>query len=200
MTDKQQSENQEEAVKMKIEEFLAIRKEAGLKIDPQTADLRWGWAQVADPYGIYPDLTDEEDCIGRVYFARSPVSDVWVEFRDLPDATRDALWQKLDDGGFPDDSSFVCRPDSLLAELLDTTARIEGLGAEIKPEELAALVERLAVKFELMGGQRERDLARLFRAIADASHPRWEFELEYEEDQESGESEEDKPLAGDKRA
>jgi hypothetical protein len=135
-----------------------------------------------------------------VYFARSPVSHVWVAFCDLPDATREALWQKLENGGFRDDSSLACRPDKLRAELLDTTAWIERLGTEIKPEELAALVERLGVKFERTGGQRERDLARLFRAIADASHPLREFELEDKEDQKSGESEEDKPLAGDKRA
>jgi hypothetical protein len=30
---------------------------------------------------------------------------VWVEFRDLPEATRDALWQKLENGGFPDELS-----------------------------------------------------------------------------------------------
>jgi hypothetical protein len=75
------------------------------------------------------------------------------------------------------------RPDSTWAELFDTTARIEGLGVEIKPEELALLLGRLAWRFELMAGQRERDLARLFRAIADAGHARWEFELEDEEDQ-----------------
>ena len=39
MTDKQQSENKEEAMEMTIEEFLAIRKEAGLKIDPETAEV-----------------------------------------------------------------------------------------------------------------------------------------------------------------
>ena len=39
MTDKQQSENKEEAIEMTIEEFLAICKEAGLKIDPDTAGL-----------------------------------------------------------------------------------------------------------------------------------------------------------------
>jgi hypothetical protein len=91
------------------------------------------------------------------------------------------------------------RPDGLWADLLDTAARIEGLGAEIEAEDLAVLLERLAWKFELMAGQRERDLGRLFRAIADASHARWEFELEDEEDEESGESEEDKPLAGVRR-
>ena len=96
-----------EAIEMTIEEFLAIRKEAGLKIDPETAEVDWSWAYVVDPYGIYSDLSDEERCIGRAYFARSPDSDVWVEFGDLPEATRDALWQKLENGGFPDDLSFV---------------------------------------------------------------------------------------------
>jgi hypothetical protein len=107
MADKQQSENKEDAIEMTIEEFLAIRKEAGLKIDPETAKVNWGYAYVVDPYGIYPDLTDEEKCIGRAYFARSPDGQVWVEFRDLPKATRDALWQKLENGGFPDDDDFL---------------------------------------------------------------------------------------------
>jgi hypothetical protein len=30
--------------------------------------------------------------IGREYFARSPGTDIWVLFRDLPQQTRDALW------------------------------------------------------------------------------------------------------------
>jgi hypothetical protein len=53
MTDKQQFENKEEAVEMTIEEFLAIRKEAGLKIDPETAEVDWNYAEVLDPYGIH---------------------------------------------------------------------------------------------------------------------------------------------------
>ena len=103
MTDKQQSENKEEAVEMTIEEFLAIRKEAGLKIDPETAEVMWTYAQTLDPYEVYPDLPEECQQFEREYFARSPGSDIWVEFRDLPEATRDALWQKLESGGFPDD-------------------------------------------------------------------------------------------------
>ena len=39
MTDKEQFENKKEAVEMTIEEFLTIRKEAGLKIDPETAEV-----------------------------------------------------------------------------------------------------------------------------------------------------------------
>jgi len=63
------------------EEWLAIRKEAGLKIDPET-------------YGVHPDLPEEYRQIGREYFARSPGSDIWVSFDDLPDAIREALWEK----------------------------------------------------------------------------------------------------------
>jgi hypothetical protein len=94
MTDKQQSENKEEAVGMTIEEFLAIRKGAGLKIDPETAEVWWEYAHVLDPYGIHPNLPNEARCVGRAYFARSPDSEIWVEFGDLPEATRDALWEK----------------------------------------------------------------------------------------------------------
>ena len=79
---------------MTIEEWLAIRKEAGLKIDAEIAEVHWTYAQTLDPYGIYPEPPDECWQVGREYFARSPGSDIWVEFGDLPEATRDALWEK----------------------------------------------------------------------------------------------------------
>jgi hypothetical protein len=78
--------------KSEREEFLAIRKEAGAKIDPETAEVDWTYGSVLDPYGIFPPF--EEDNVGRNYFARSPGSDVWVEFRDIPEETRDVLWKK----------------------------------------------------------------------------------------------------------
>ena len=78
--------------KMDVEKFLADRKAEGLKIDPRTAEVTWNYAQVVDPYGIHDDLTPEEYCVGRSYFARAPGSDIWVEFGDLPAETRDALW------------------------------------------------------------------------------------------------------------
>src|SRR5262249_28742418 len=74
--------------------WLAIRKEAGLKIDPETAEVEWLYAQTLDPYGVYPELPEECQQVGREYFACSPGSDVWVNFGDLPEATRDALWKK----------------------------------------------------------------------------------------------------------
>jgi hypothetical protein len=86
-----------------VDQWLAIRKEAGLKIDPKTAEVVYNWGQVLDPYGIYSDLTDEERCIGRIYFARSPGSDIWVEFSDLPDETFDELRKKVEAGDYDDD-------------------------------------------------------------------------------------------------
>ena len=74
--------------------WLAIRKEAGLKIDPETAEVEWIYAQTLDPYGVYPELPEECQQVGREYFARSPGSDVWVNFGDLPEATLDVLWKK----------------------------------------------------------------------------------------------------------
>jgi hypothetical protein len=79
---------------MNVEEFIAIRKQEGLKIDPNTAEVHWHYAQTLDPYGIYPDLPEECQQIGRAYFARSPGSDIWVHFYHLPKKTRDALWER----------------------------------------------------------------------------------------------------------
>jgi len=76
-----------------VEQWLAIRKEAGLNIDPQTAEVIWEYGHTIDPYNVYSDLSEEEKQVGRCYFARSPGSDVWVSFCDLPDATHDALWK-----------------------------------------------------------------------------------------------------------
>jgi hypothetical protein len=79
-----------------VEELDAIRKKAGLGIDPKTAELHWEWGQIGDPYGDFPEPPKEYYCVGRVYFARSPGSDgIWVEFGDLPQATVDALWERM---------------------------------------------------------------------------------------------------------
>ena len=79
---------------MTVKQWLAIRKEAGLKIDPETAEVTWIYAEECDPYGVHPDLPAEWSCVSRAQFARSPGSDVWVNFGDLPAATRDALWER----------------------------------------------------------------------------------------------------------
>jgi hypothetical protein len=76
------------------EQWLAIRKEAALKIDPRTAEVFWRYAQTLDPYGVDPDLPKEYRQVGREYFARSPDSDAWVWFGDLPEKVRDALRER----------------------------------------------------------------------------------------------------------
>jgi hypothetical protein len=73
------------------QEFRSIRKEAGRRIDPAAAEVRWIYTQTLDPYGIDPDLPEECLQVGREYFARSPESDTWVWFGDLSDDIRDAL-------------------------------------------------------------------------------------------------------------
>ena len=76
-----------------IEQWLQVRKEAGQQIDPETAEVEWVYAQTLDPYGVYPDLPEECKQVGREYFARSPGSEIWVWFGDLPDETRETLWE-----------------------------------------------------------------------------------------------------------
>jgi hypothetical protein len=82
----------ESPVDFTVEEFLAIRKAEGLKIHARTAEVTWRYAQTLDPYGIR-ELPEECWQVGREYFARSPGSDIWVNFGDLPEETCDALWE-----------------------------------------------------------------------------------------------------------
>ena len=63
---------------LSAKQWLAIRKEEALKIDPDTAQVEWDYRYVLDPYDDIPDLPEEYRCVGRTYFARSPGSDVWV--------------------------------------------------------------------------------------------------------------------------
>ena len=90
------SEEEKAAWRSEQDEYLGIRKAEGLKIDPDTAEVSWEYAPLADVYGVYPYLPDEIDCIGRVYFARRPGSDIWVEFQDIPDKTCDALHERIE--------------------------------------------------------------------------------------------------------
>jgi hypothetical protein len=85
-----------------IKAFLTGRKEAGRRIDLNNVEVTWCYAQVLDPYGVIPDLTDEEYCVGRSYLAHSPASDGWVSFYDLPKATAHELWRRIEAGGFPE--------------------------------------------------------------------------------------------------
>ena len=75
-------------------EWLAIRKKAGRKIDPETAEIMWKSGYALDPYRIGSRSLQAYQQLQRNYFARSPGSDTWVFFYDLPTATRHALWKK----------------------------------------------------------------------------------------------------------
>jgi hypothetical protein len=90
-----------------IEQWLAVRKEAALKIDPNTAEVFWKYGDIGDPYGVLPPL-EEDDVVGRNYFARAPGSEVWVSFDDLPDEICQALRSRPRDRGvpMPDDLPF----------------------------------------------------------------------------------------------
>jgi hypothetical protein len=57
----------------KVAEFYSARSET---ITPLP------WQTFAPP--LTDDLTDEEKCMGRIYFARSPGSEIWVHYYDLP--------------------------------------------------------------------------------------------------------------------
>ena len=76
-----------------VDQWLRIRKEAGLGIDPKTAEVEWSYAHTLAPYGIDPDLPEECRQVGRAYYARSPGSDIWVCFYDLPKEVLEKLWE-----------------------------------------------------------------------------------------------------------
>lgn len=89
------SESQEKTVDgLSIEKWLQNLKEEGLKIDPDTAEVEWCYALTLDPYGVHQDLPQEYQQIGRKYFARSPGSENWIWFGDLPLATSERLWDR----------------------------------------------------------------------------------------------------------
>ena len=92
--DLSQTNNDVPTVEVTVKYLDALRKEVGLHIDSETAEVEWTYAQTLDPYGDYPNLPEGCQQVGREYFARSPGSDVWVWFGDLPAAARNSLWEK----------------------------------------------------------------------------------------------------------
>ena len=83
--------------KTEYDRRMEERRAAGLLIDPTTAEIKWWYAQTLDPYGDGLPLLPQEKQVGREYFARAPDSDIWVCVGDLPDATRDAIWKRLEE-------------------------------------------------------------------------------------------------------
>jgi hypothetical protein len=74
--------------------FRNLMKIAGQQIDPATAEVLWTYALMPDPYSVMDNVPDSYWVVGREYFARAPGTSVWVSFEDLPEATRDALWNR----------------------------------------------------------------------------------------------------------
>src|SRR5262249_55508215 len=85
---------QEKTITITWEQFRALLKIAGQQIDPTTAEVEWWYALTLDPYGVWENMPEECQQVGREYFARAPGTNVWVNFGDLPKATRDTLWNK----------------------------------------------------------------------------------------------------------
>ena len=71
------------------------RRQIGLTIDPATAETTFWWTDVIDPYDIL-DPKHHAGSAGRTRFARNPGASNgdWVDFNDLPEATRKALWER----------------------------------------------------------------------------------------------------------
>jgi hypothetical protein len=86
-------ENMKTSVEKEIDEWLAIRKEEGRKIDPETAEANLLYVVDLDPYGV-DDLTEEdyEYCSSsKEWFVRNPGSDIWVWVGDVPDEK----WERI---------------------------------------------------------------------------------------------------------
>jgi hypothetical protein len=72
-------------------QLLIWCKKAAPHIDPETAEVNWEYRPFLDPYGVWQKKKSKVD---RHYFARSPGSDAWVSWEDLPYETELSLWEK----------------------------------------------------------------------------------------------------------
>jgi len=127
-----------------IKAWREVRKQAGLQIDPATAEVTWEYAQTLDPYGIIVDLPREAQQVGREYFARSPGSDLWVSFDDLPDATREALRGKDKPPGSTSCLSSASDPLNL-DPIPDRPEDVKDMGNEQAPSAMDGLYKGAAI-------------------------------------------------------
>lgn len=88
-----------------LPEWLAGRKEAGLKIDIETCKLGCWYAYDLDPYGVL-ELSEEERQVGSNRFVCSPESGGWVWEGDLPPDKAKAMYDRLGREPEPDDLLF----------------------------------------------------------------------------------------------
>ena len=93
-----EKENEHEAVEsdyISAEEWIAIvKKAAALAINSETAEISSLYGPTNDPYS--DGLTGRAQEWGKHFFARSPGTDIWVPFRDLPPTVLKALWDRMD--------------------------------------------------------------------------------------------------------
>jgi len=85
---------------MTPQEFIAERREAAKRLDPETATVFGQSVDVSDPYGVYGNAA--YGCIGRLLFACSPDTGA-IEFGDLADETRESLEERMKSGAFDAD-------------------------------------------------------------------------------------------------
>jgi hypothetical protein len=78
-----------------MQQWVASREEAALKIDIETCELGCWYAYDCDPYGARPDLPEEMKQIGTNRFVRSAESRGWVCEDDLPPATIEAMYERI---------------------------------------------------------------------------------------------------------
>jgi hypothetical protein len=80
----------------KDQQYFAIRREEGLRIDPDTAEVDCSYRNDYDPYGIldHLEIPEELNWTSRQYFARAPGSEIWVSFQDLPERTVNKFYRQ----------------------------------------------------------------------------------------------------------
>jgi hypothetical protein len=74
----------------------AARVREGIEIDPDTAEVKWVYGVITDPYDDVADFLEADRVRTLVYFARRPGGN-WVCFDHLPDMMRDTLRHKHND-------------------------------------------------------------------------------------------------------
>jgi hypothetical protein len=83
--------------KISVEDWFRRIKEEGTRIDPETAIYTDTYAALVDPYGVFGELPEEmhQHQYDWYQFARSPESEIWVEFEDLPEDTRNRILERI---------------------------------------------------------------------------------------------------------
>jgi hypothetical protein len=82
------------------QEFLDRVREAGRKINPETARI---WAEIGYVLNVYDLSPFGEDNYGATnYFAFEPESELWVWFEDIPEPIRNRLEARVHNGELED--------------------------------------------------------------------------------------------------